>query len=151
MVLCKPSNTYSQKSNTFLIFESALLLLFTICRYCLSFTTDVSTTVQGTFLKVSQFCKTCCHHFVWESQPMFGTIPAGNILLSSAILFTGLMPTKALRMLNVINCVTINRKTFFRHQKSILQPFASCLGQTATFHFFRLEIIKATYNTFWRW
>lgn len=73
-------------------------------------------------MKVTQFCKNCCHQFVWESQPKCGTIPAGNILLSSAILFTGLMPTKALRMLKALNCAAISRKTFFRYQKKILQP-----------------------------
>ena len=107
---------------TYIIFENALLLLFTICRFCCAPTADVSKTIQGSFLKIRQQCSKCHHLFVWESQPFHGNIPAGNIITSAAILFTGLLPGKALRMLQVLNCASISRKTFFRHQSSILQP-----------------------------
>ena len=80
------------------------------------------TTVKGTFIKVTQFCMLCHYKFVWESLPFYGSFPAGNILLSASILFTGLMPTKVLRMLKYFGCATIGRKTFFRHQRDILQP-----------------------------
>lgn len=103
-------------------FESALLLLFSVCRFCSATTVDVTTTVKGTFIKVTQFCMLCHYKFVWESQPFYGSFPAGNILLSASILFTGLMPTKVLRMLKYFGCATIGRKTFFRHQRDILQP-----------------------------
>ena len=83
---------------------------------------DVSKIIRGSFLKITQHCSKCHHMFVWESQPFHGNIPVGNIITSAAILFTGLMPAKALRMFQVLNCAIISRKTFFRHQSSILQP-----------------------------
>lgn len=38
---------------------------------------------------VEQECGTCGHHRTWNSQPMTGSIPSGNLLLSAAILYTG--------------------------------------------------------------
>ena len=49
-------------------------------------------------------------------------IPAGNIMISAAILYTGSLPTKALRIFSSLNCATISRMTFYRHQKAFLQP-----------------------------
>ncbi len=53
-------------------------------------------------------------------QPLIGEIPAGNILLSAAILFSGSLPTKALRMLKSIRVQVPSRQTFFVHQKKWL-------------------------------
>ena len=47
---------------------------------------------------------------------MIGNIPAGNILLSASILFSGALPTQAIRILQHINCATIATRTFYDHQ-----------------------------------
>lgn len=49
-------------------------------------------------------------------------VPAGNLVLSAAILVSGCMPTKVLRMLGMIGVATIHCSTFFRHQHNQLQP-----------------------------
>ena len=51
-----------------------------------------------------------------------GKIPAGNIMISAAILYTGSLPAKALQVFSCLNCATITRKMFFQHQKAFLQP-----------------------------
>ena len=56
---------------------------------------------------------------------MVGIIPKGNISLSAAILFAGALPTKALRIFNILNCCCISRGTFFRHQRQYFQPAIS--------------------------
>ena len=53
---------------------------------------------------------------------MVDQFPAGNILLSAAILFSGSLPTKVLRMLKMYGCASISRNTFFRHQEKLLHP-----------------------------
>ena len=58
----------------------------------------------------------------WESQSFIGTVPAGNILLSSALLYSGSLPSKALRMFQVLKCAAIDRTTFLCHQSKYLQP-----------------------------
>ena len=85
-------------------------------------TTIIDNSVSGSFLCITQFCNTCMHKRMWQSQPHIGNIPAGNILTSAAILYTGSLPAKALRIFMFLNCPTISSSTFFRHQSSYLQP-----------------------------
>jgi len=54
--------------------------------------------------------------FKWDSQPVINDVPAGNILLSAAILFSGSLPSKTLQVLRIYGCASI------RHQSSFLQP-----------------------------
>ena len=51
-------------------------------------------------------------------------------MISAAILYTGLMPAKVLRVFSSLNCATIKRMTFFRHQKAYLQPAINCVWET---------------------
>ena len=82
----------------------------------------VSKTVVGSFLCITQKCSSCGYNFIRESQPYIGTTPAGNILTSAAILYSGVIPAKALRIFRTLNRSSISRKTFFRHQSHYLQP-----------------------------
>ena len=113
------SPTFSISESTYVVFESALMLT---CQLCRSSSVNVKKGITGSFLRITQFCaqckKTCC----WDSQPFIGSIPAGNILTSAAILYSGALPAKVLRVFLVLKCVTITFKTFFRHQNEILQP-----------------------------
>jgi len=54
------------------------------------------------------------------SQPSIRDIPAGNILLSAAILFSG--PGKVLRMLDHIQVACISDRRFYHHQSRFLEP-----------------------------
>ena len=53
---------------------------------------------------------------------MLKQVPAGNILLSAAILFSRSLPTKVLRLLTIYGCASISKTTYFRHQEHLLQP-----------------------------
>ena len=103
------------------MFESALLSLFSLCIYCGALTC-INKIVIGSFLKIIQTCSRCSRRRVWESQPYIGKIPAGNILTSASILYAGALPAQVLKMFRFMNLVAITRKTFFRHQKQIIQP-----------------------------
>ena len=115
------------QQTTYLVFETSLLLLFSTCMFCSSHSTSIKKQIIGTFLKVIQWCNKCKRKRIWESQPYIGTIPAGNILTSAAILYTGALPSQALRIFNILNCCTINRESFFRHQREFLQPTIASL------------------------
>ena len=62
---------------------------------------------------------------MWDSQPFIKNIPAGNILFSSSILFSGCLPEKSLRLFRNFGCVTISNRTFYDHQKMYLLPSIS--------------------------
>ena len=48
-------------------------------------------------------------------------IPAGNLFMSSAILFAGVTPHKALRAFKCVGIACISIHTFFRHQTKYLE------------------------------
>ena len=112
----------AEKRSTYLVFESALLILFSTCFFCRSPFSTIEKWTLGSLLRIKQICSQCNGSFTWDSQPYIGKVPAGNVLISAAILYTGSLPAKALRMFKNLNCSTITRKTFFRHQKKYLQP-----------------------------
>ena len=97
-------------------------MLFTMCRECRSSSVSIKKYITGSFLRIQQYCAHCKHTWCWESQPYIGTLPAGNILTSAAILYSGSLPAKALRMFHVLKCATVSAHTFYRHQREILLP-----------------------------
>ena len=58
------------------------------------------------------------HQCTWRSQPVVKKAPLGNILLSAAILFSGLCYTAAR---DLIHCLGL--QVFFAHRKETLVPF----------------------------
>ena len=103
-------HTPPQKQRSYLVFEAALMFLFNTCIICRSVTRDVRKVLIGSLVRITQRCSKCNYKRVWESQPFIGSVPAGNILTSAAILYSGALPTKALRMFNILNCEMITRK-----------------------------------------
>ena len=62
-------SSYTWKGQTiYLVFESALLLLFSSCIHCSSHT-SVKKVVLGSFLRIIQICSHCNRRRTWESQP----------------------------------------------------------------------------------
>ena len=53
---------------------------------------------KGTFVVVRHHCSYCGNQRVQRSQPHIKNTPAGNILLSAAILFSGATPGKILQL-----------------------------------------------------
>ena len=102
-----------ERHTTYIVFESALLLIFTSCIYCASCSVTIKKIIIGSFLRVIQWYNKCKWKRLWESQPLIGNIPAGNILTSAAILYAGALPSKAIRVFEILNCSTISKKTFF--------------------------------------
>jgi solute carrier family 8 (sodium/calcium exchanger) len=83
--------------------------------------------INGTHLKISQSCSNnaCSYSYTWESQPFIKNIPLGNIMLSGAILFSGALPTVAIKIFENLRCCAVSRRTYFRHQALYLQPAVS--------------------------
>ncbi|XP_071496168.1 uncharacterized protein [Diadema antillarum] len=106
----------------YIVFESKLLELFRLCRSCGSENVAISTAVKGTYVKVSSECWSCQAADSWESQTWYHNRPAGNLILSAAILFLGGSPAKTLRILDSIRIQAISERTFFRHQDEFLHP-----------------------------
>ena len=122
-LLCSVSEKSAapHKERKFLVFESFLLLLFRFCMVCGQATArGIVTRVVGTMVVVNQICDLCGEESQWTSQPLLGDIPAGNVLLSASILFSGAIPTKVIRLLSSINIKVHSRQSFFNHQRNFL-------------------------------
>ena len=106
----------------YIVFRSCLLELFISCKSCHNSCSGEVAYQKGTCIAIRQLCYHCGHKRVWMSQPFIKDVPAGNILLSGAILFSGATPGKVLRMLNHMQVACISDRTFYRHQSRFLEP-----------------------------
>lgn len=79
---------------------------------------------NGTMVTVEQKCKVCQEKpFRSRSQPfLLGRYPAGNILLSFAILMAGASVSKVLLVFQHIGLSAYNCRTFFYHQNHFIFP-----------------------------
>ena len=114
----------------YIVFRSSLMELFTHCPSCHNACAGEVGYVQGTFIAVRQHCSHCEYQRQWTSQPRIRDTPAGNVLLSAAILFSGATPGKVLRMLSHLKVACFTDRTFYYHQKRYLQPAVVSVWET---------------------
>ena len=80
-----------------IVFLSKLLLLFEFCHLCFFPKPSLAVTQTGTMLTIASKCTNCGETFTWKSQPdLPGRFPAGNLLLSFAVLCAGTSIRKVL-------------------------------------------------------
>ncbi|XP_077357363.1 uncharacterized protein LOC144004212 [Festucalex cinctus] len=89
------------KQRKYLVFESSLITLLAVCVLCKGRSTCYRY-VKGTLVKIQAVCTVCGNKHQWCNQPFVRNLPVLNVLLSSAILFTGSLPSKALRIFRII-------------------------------------------------
>ena len=71
----------------FIVFESKPDQLFITCKECGSLC-EIEKNHTRSMVKIKTVC--CNNHiFEWRSQPDLNNLPAGNVLIPSAIVFTG--------------------------------------------------------------
>ena len=101
-----------------------LVSLFTLfCFKCKANGPTASMKKDGTMVTVTQHCTKCHDVFVWRSQPLvLGKYPAGNVLLSFAILMAGASINKILLVFQHMGLCVYAARTFFRHQKTFIFP-----------------------------
>ena len=118
--MSSPSNTEPK----FIVFYSNLLALFSmVCFTCKADRPQVIMKKNGTAVSVQQECLHCRKSFQWSSQPLVLTkYPAGNILLSFAVLVSGASISKVLLVFKLLGLSVYNIRTFFRHQSDLLLP-----------------------------
>lgn len=102
---------------------SNLLLLFQHCHFCFAKKPNVSVTHHGTMISLEAQCDHCCKTFKWTSQPyLFGRFPAGNLLLTFAILCAGASVRKVLNMFKFMGVLVYSERTFYYHQRHYIFP-----------------------------
>ncbi|XP_069133572.1 uncharacterized protein [Argopecten irradians] len=92
------------------------------CPLCAQITYGQVENIRGSCISVQQDCAFCQYKRVWTSQGMVGSVPSGNLAISCALLYSGSLPTKALRFLDFLGMPSVSYSTFMSHQKFYLQP-----------------------------
>ena len=111
----------------FVVFFSMLQSLFLMfCFRCKTAKPKVVMKQTGTMVTVLQYCSHCeGNPFTWRSQPyhpLFKRYPAGNVLLSFAVLMAGASISKLLLVFKHMGLSVYESRTFFYHQSRFLFP-----------------------------
>lgn len=108
----------------FIVFESCLRSLLSICFLCCQPCRVVLQHVRGTLVIFKAICIEG-HLRTWHSQPMSGPMPLGNLVVAASILFNGCSPVKALNMMRNIQMMTFSKWTYNRIQAYLLPAINS--------------------------
>lgn len=93
------------------------------CFNCKASDPSVAMDSCGTMVTVNQNCQSCKKNFKWRSQPfILGRYPAGNLLLSFAVLMAGASIGKILLVFKHMGLSVYESRTFFYHQSRFLFP-----------------------------
>lgn len=108
----------------FIVFYRMLIKIFALfCFTCKAENPRVSMQQNGTMVTVTQHCPKCTKGYVWRSQPfVHGKYPAGNVLLSFAVLMAGASISKILLVFRHMGLSVFSSRTFFSHQRSFIFP-----------------------------
>lgn len=120
----------------FLVSETALAELLSVCRYCSAECTPTIKFVRGTFIYTSSKCL-YDHEFTWSSQPCHNTLPWSNLFTATAILTSGCNATKVLQLFQNMNLQMFTPRTYNRLQAYYVVPSA-----TRTWDFEQAELLE---------
>ena len=114
------------KERKYVVFESCLSQLLSVCRFCSGKAAVIRKRTIGTLVIFQAVCTQESEHiYSWVSQPMKGGLPVGNLILSAAMLFRGSSPVKSVNTLKFSNIQTFCLRTFYTIQGLYLLPAIS--------------------------
>lgn len=105
----------------YLVFESQLDKLFTLCPECSAPITSTTKQKVGSLLSVKYSCING-HSSKWDSQPLINAMPAGNLILSAAILFSGNTYSSISSFSSFCGMSLLSETKFYDIQKLYLWP-----------------------------
>ena len=133
-----------------MVFVSQLMLLFQFCPACKSDNILVEMSQCETMVVMYLDCgnSTCIQkQSVWYSQPYTEEtkIPAGNVLLSMAILVAGGSASKVLKVFSHMGMACISLATSFKHQRVYANIILGCNRLLHLYIYIILNYVKLMY------
>jgi hypothetical protein len=119
----------------FIVFYSALVYIFSM--FCLKCKADSPKVFMnnGNMVTVQQHCRNCPSGFTWRSQPLImRNYPAGNILLSFAILIAGASIKKILLVFKHFDMQVYEARTFFTTKANSSSLLSFTIGNHTGWH-----------------
>ena len=103
---------------------------------------------NGTMVTVIRHCSHCENPFTWRSEPfVLGRYPAGNMLLSFAVLLAGASISKVLLVFKHMGLSIYCIRTYFKHQKKFIYP--AILHYWETYRASLITQLKKTKDVVW--
>ncbi|XP_064463604.1 uncharacterized protein LOC135374593 isoform X2 [Ornithodoros turicata] len=121
--------TCAADERLFIVAESCLRELLSVCPSCQRDDVEADITLKGTCVRAKMTCG-CQKQRLWYSQPWVGNRPLGNVLLCCGILFSGTNIAKALRMLKIMGVPALRRSQFYKTQQCYLFPAVNNVYET---------------------
>lgn len=99
-------------------------------------------------VRVIQHCSHCENPFTWRSQPfVLGRYPAGNMLLSFAVLLAGASISKVFLVFKHMGLSVYCIRTYLKHQKNFIYP--AILHYWETYRASLITQLKKTKDVVW--
>lgn len=105
----------------FIVSESALAELLSVCRSCGSVSNPVIQYRRGTMIVTQSVCING-HRINWKSQQCHNGMPWNNIFTAMAILTSGCNASKVLQLFNNMNVQVFSGRTYNRLQRLYVIP-----------------------------
>lgn len=106
-----------------IVFLNRLVELFEHCHICFAKDPVLLLRQSGTMITVTSTCTKCKKIFTWDSQPLrLDNFPAGNLLLSFAVLSAGGSIRKTLLIFKHMGICAYHETTYYIHQRQLLIP-----------------------------
>ncbi|CAC5426232.1 unnamed protein product [Mytilus coruscus] len=113
-----------EEQKQFLLSESALAELLSVCRYCSSEAVPVIQVSRGTLIVTNSVCVNG-HLSIWKSQSSHNSLPWSNLMTATAIMLSGCNATSDLRMFDHLNVQMFSMRTYNRLQSLYVSPAAT--------------------------
>ncbi|XP_056607720.1 uncharacterized protein LOC130425527 isoform X2 [Triplophysa dalaica] len=114
-----------QNIRKYIVYETCIMELFESCPVCQG-RCDVRSQTHGTFLRVDQVCQHCNFSRKWNSQPIMGSTPAGNIHLSCAVYLCGASYITVEKVFAAMRLQVFRYNTFRSHARMYIEPAIVC-------------------------
>ncbi|XP_070203994.1 uncharacterized protein [Littorina saxatilis] len=104
----------------YLVFESNLEELLSVCRRCSKICQVTRKGVEGTAVEYTCLCEHCSHNYTWCSQPYSKRLPLGNLVLAAAAFFTACSPSRLITLFKSCNICIFGKTTYNNLQSAYM-------------------------------
>ena len=108
----------------FVVSESALYQILSVCQYCCSEATSYIQYTKGTLISTTSVCING-HISMWKNQPSHKSMPWSNLMTATAIMCSGVNAAKALKMFEHMSLQMFSSRTYTRLQSLHVAPSAT--------------------------
>jgi hypothetical protein len=121
LLMDDPTDHVPIAQRKYIVYESCLIAMLVFCQVCRAICTVSLVRERGSWAEFEAHCSNG-HVKLFQTQPMHGLLPCGNLAIAACSLFTGLSQAQLLRFLKFMHIRAISSRTFSKLQRLYLLP-----------------------------